>query len=254
MKTPENAFRKKIGTTAITYGIWNNLPNTLVAEILAGAGFDWLLIDAEHGPFDLRSIMAQLQAIAPYDVAPIVRPTTGDPILIKQLLDAGVQTFLVPMVESAEQAANLVRCMRYPPAGNRGVGAALGRATSWNRVEGYLQEAERELCLIVQVESISAFQKLDAILEVDGVDGVFFGPADLSASIGLLGQTDHPEVVGMVKQGLERTRKLGKIAGTISLGRAGVTFYEACGANMIGVGADALLLTKTVSELAGQFR
>lgn len=254
MQAPINLFREKITNTKGAYGIWNNIPNVYVAEILAGAGFDWILIDAEHGPFDLASIVAQLQAIAPYGIAPVVRPTTGDPILMKQLLDAGVQSFLVPMVETPEQAAELVKMMRYPPAGNRGVGAALARASRWNRADKYLWESENELCLIVQVESISAYDRLDAILEVDGVHGVFFGPADLSASMGLLGQMDHPEVVELVRQGLSRTRAVGKIAGTISLSVEGAKFYEGCQANMIGIGADTLLLNQVLGQLISQFR
>lgn len=253
MLLPKNIFKEKIASQPATYGIWNNLPSPLIAELLAGAGFDWILIDAEHGPFDLSSIIAQAQAIAAYDVGVIVRPTTADPVLIKPLLDAGVQTFLAPMVNTPEQAAALVQAMRYPPHGNRGIGAALGRASRWNRVEHYLEKAHEELCLIPQVESKTAWENLDAILEVDGVHGVFFGPADLSASMGWPDQMDHPEIVSMVKEGLERTRKKGKIAGTIALTVEGAKYYEKCGANMIGVGADTLLLTKTLAELRRSF-
>lgn len=254
MQVPKNVFRQKINTGKSTYGIWNNFPDPLIAELLAGAGYDWVLIDAEHGPFDLRAIIGQLQAMAPYDIGTVVRPPSGDPVFIKRLLDAGVQTLLVPMVNSPEEAADLVRAMRYPPAGSRGIGAALGRASRWNQVAGYLQKAEQELCLIVQVESKTAYEQLEDILAVEGVDGVFFGPADLSASLGYPDQMEHPEIVDMVKKGLERTREAGKIAGTIALTEAGVKRYEQCGANMIGVGADTLLFSNAVGQLIQKIR
>jgi 4-hydroxy-2-oxoheptanedioate aldolase len=254
MTLPANSFLKKIKENPSTFGIWNNFPNPLIMEVLAGAGFDWVLIDAEHGPFDLSTILPQLQAIAAYDTALIVRPPSGDPVFIKRLLDMGVQTFLVPMVNSAQEAAELVRCMRYPPAGNRGIGAALGRASQWNRIDDYLVAANENMCLIVQVETKGAYEQLDEILAVEGVNGVFFGPADLSASLGYVGQMEHPQVVEIVENGLERTRAAGKIAGTISLSIEGAKHYEKCGANMIGVGADALLFAGAARHLAAQFR
>ncbi|PHN07293.1 HpcH/HpaI aldolase family protein [Flavilitoribacter nigricans] len=254
MNLPPNLFLKKIAGKPTTYGIWNNFPNPLIMELLAGAGFDWVLIDAEHGPFDLSGILPQLQAIAAYDTAPVVRPPSGDPVFIKRLLDIGVRTFLVPMVNSAREAADLVRCLRYPPAGNRGIGAALGRASQWNRIGDYMASANDQMCLIVQVETAAAYEQLEEILAVEGVNGVFFGPADLSASLGYVGQMDHPEVVQLVEKGLERTRAAGKIAGTISLSIDGARHYEGARANMIGVGADSLLFAQAVRDLAAQFR
>lgn len=254
MNLPANSFLKNIKEKTTTFGIWNNFPDPLIMEVLAGAGFDWVLIDAEHGPFDLSTILPQLQAIAAYDTALMVRPPSGDPVFIKRLLDMGVQTFLVPMVNSAQQAADLVRCLRYPPEGNRGIGAALGRASQWNRIEDYLAAADENICLIVQVETRQAYQQLEEILAVEGVNGVFFGPADLSASLGYGGQMDHPKVMEMVEKGLERTRAAGKIAGTISLSIDGARHYEKYGANMIGVGADSLLFAGAARHLAAQFR
>lgn len=254
MNLPPNPFLEKINRLPATYGIWNNFPSPLIAELLAGAGFDWILIDAEHGPFELPSIMAQLQALGAHEAAPVVRPPSGDPVLIKRLADAGVQTFLVPMVNSAREAAELVAALRYPPSGNRGIGAALGRASQWNRIDDYLARANEEMCLIVQVETGKAYEHLEEILTVEGVNGVFFGPADLSASLGYAGQMDHPKVITMVEKGLQRTREAGKIAGTISLAVEGARHYEKCGANMIGVGADTLLMADAVRRLAAQFK
>src|ERR1700734_1481069 len=201
-------------------GFWLGLTDPGCAEICAGAGFDWLLIDGEHAPNDVRSILAQLQAVAPYPVHPIVRPVSGDVQLIKQLLDIGAQTLLVPMVESAEQAKLLVSAMRYPPAGIRGVGAALARASQWNRVTNYLHQANDEMCLLVQVETRAGLENLDAIAAVEGVDGVFIGPSDLSAALGHLGKPGHPEVQHAIEDAIRRIRSSGRAAGILSTDEA----------------------------------
>ena len=160
------------------------LADPVCAEICAGAGFDWLVIDGEHAPNDVRSVLAQLQAVAPYPVHPVVRPLSGDVNLIKQMLDIGAQTLLIPMVESAAQARQLVSAMRYPPEGIRGIGAALARAARWDRIPNYVHEANAQMCLLVQVETRKGLENLEAIAGVEGVDGVFIGPADLSAAMG----------------------------------------------------------------------
>lgn len=184
MDLPINTFKKNLKTRP-QIGLWVGLAEGYGAEIAATAGFDWLLLDGEHAPNDLRAVLAQLQAVAPYHSHPIVRPATGDAVLIKQLLDIGTQTLLVPMVENAEQARQLVRATRYPPHGIRGVGAALARASRWNTVPDYLNRADEEICLLLQVETPTALQNLDEIAAVEGVDGVFIGPADLSASMAI---------------------------------------------------------------------
>ncbi|PKO86371.1 MAG: 2-keto-3-deoxy-L-rhamnonate aldolase, partial [Betaproteobacteria bacterium HGW-Betaproteobacteria-12] len=189
MDIPHNQFKNALQANREQIGLWLGLGETFSAEICAGAGFDWLLIDAEHGPNDLRSILAQLQALAPYPTQPVVRPPQGDHVLIKQLLETGVQTLLIPMVESADQARGLVEAMRYPPAGIRGVGSALARASRWGRIANYAHLANDQMCLLVQVETRPGYERLDSILAVDGVDGVFFGSADLAASYGYLGQS-----------------------------------------------------------------
>ncbi|WP_347355080.1 aldolase/citrate lyase family protein, partial [Intrasporangium sp.] len=175
-------------------GMWVCSGSPLVAEICAGAGLDWLLVDMEHSPNGLGSVLAQLQAVAAYRVTPVVRVATGDTVTIKQVLDLGAQNLLVPMVSSADQARTVVEAVRYPPRGRRGVGSALARSARWNRVPGYLTHADEHVSLFVQVETAAGVEAAGAIAGVDGVDGVFVGPSDLAASMGLLGQQSHPDV------------------------------------------------------------
>jgi 4-hydroxy-2-oxoheptanedioate aldolase len=254
VKLPHNKFKQVMASGEPRYGLWLGLPDNSVAEIAAGAGFDWLLVDHEHGPFELRDIMAQLQAMAPYPVAPVVRPVDGNPALLKKLLDIGVQTFLVPMVDDAAQAQSLVQALRYPPAGTRGLGTSMARGARWNQVPGYLQQANAEICLIVQVETASAMKNLDAILAVEGVDGVFIGPSDLSASMGHLGNAAHPEVVEAINRGLGAISAAGKYAGILCMDPELVTGYVTQGANFVGVGVDTLLLTQGAAKLVRQFK
>lgn len=254
MELPKNRFKQGLATGQPQYGLWLGLPDNSAAEIAATAGFDWLLIDGEHAPFDLRSIMTHLQAMAPYDVAPIVRCVEGNTALIKQLLDIGVQTLLVPMVETAEQAKQLVQAVRYPPQGIRGLGTSLARAARWGQVPGYLQKANAEICLLVQVETATAMQNLDAILEVEGVDGVFIGPSDLSASMGYIGDAGNPAVVTAINQGLNRIRAAGKHAGLLCLDPSLAENYIQEGANFVGVGVDTLILAQETRKLAQRFK
>ena len=255
MEIKPNTFKAalKSGERA-QIGLWLGLTDPTSAEICAGAGFDWLLIDGEHAPNDVRSILAQLQAVAPYPVHPIVRPVSGDVNLIKQLLDIGAQTLLVPMVESAEQAALLVRAMRYPPAGIRGVGAALARASHWNRVSNYLHEADDQMCLLVQVETRAGLENLDAIASLDGVDGVFIGPSDLSAALGHLGKPGHPEVQRAIENAIARIRAAGRAAGILTPDEAQARRYLALGCAFVAVGLDGNLLMRSTQELAGRFK
>ncbi len=254
MNFPENKFKRGLASGATQYGLWLGLPDNSVAEIAAGVGFDWLLIDHEHGPYELANVLANLQAIAAYDVAPIVRPVDDNPALLKRLLDMGAQSFLIPMVETAEQAVAIVAALRYPPAGKRGLGTSMARAARWNGVPDYLARANAELCLIVQVETASALANLDAILAVDGVDGVFIGPSDLSASMGHLGDPGHPDVVNAINDGLARIIAAGKYAGLLCLDSALVAQYRARGAHFIGVGVDAVVLANGLRQLAARYR
>ncbi|UCL85470.1 4-hydroxy-2-oxoheptanedioate aldolase [Pseudomonas sp. HS-18] len=254
MHTPINVFKQRLQSGEPQIGLWLGLADPYCAELSANAGFDWLLIDGEHAPNDLRSLLGQLQAVAPYPVQPIIRPVLGDTALIKQLLDIGAQTLLVPMVDSAEQAGELVRAMRYPPFGVRGVGSALARASRWNNIPAYLDEADAQMCLLVQVENLEGLANLDTIAAVDGVDGVFIGPADLSAAMGHRGNPGHPEVQAAIEDAITCIRRAGKAAGILSADERLARRYLELGCNFVAVGVDTSLLMRSLRELAGRFK
>jgi 4-hydroxy-2-oxoheptanedioate aldolase len=235
-------------------GLWLGLADPVCAEICAGAGFDWLLIDGEHAPNDIQSILAQLQAVAAYPVHPIVRPVEGDIQLIKRLLDIGVQTLLIPMVETAEQARHLVACMRYPPVGIRGVGVALARASQWNRIPNYLHEANDQMCLLVQIETRLGLKNLDSIAAVEGVDGVFIGPADLSAALGHLGDPGHPDVQMAIDNAIRRICVGCDAAGILSTDETKARHYLSLGCKFVAVGLEGTLLMRATQELADRFK
>ena len=234
-------------------GMWVSSGSPLVAEIAAGSGLDWLLIDMEHAPNGLESVLAQLQAVAAYPVVPVVRVPSADPVLIKQVLDLGAQTILVPMVDSAQEAADAVAAVRYPPRGRRGVGSALGRSARWNRVEGYLQQAEEHVSLLVQIESEAAVEAAAEIGAVDGVDGVFVGPSDLAASMGVLGQQTHPDVRAAVLRTFDAVRAAGTPVGVNAFDPAVADAYLEQGASFVLVGADVALLARGSEALATRF-
>ncbi|MDG9782976.1 4-hydroxy-2-oxoheptanedioate aldolase [Metapseudomonas otitidis] len=254
MDMPVNTFKQRLLAGEAQVGLWLGLADPYCAELAANAGFDWLLIDGEHAPNDLRSLLGQLQAVAPYPAQPIIRPPIGDPVLIKQLLDIGVQTLLVPMVDSAAQAAELVRAMRYPPFGIRGVGSALARASRWNSIPGYLDKADEQMCLLVQIENLDGLANLDAIAAVEGVDGVFIGPADLSAAMGHRGNPGHPEVQAAIEDAIARIRLAGKAVGILSADEALARRYLELGCSFVAVGVDTSLLMKALQSLAGRFK
>lgn len=234
-------------------GMWLTTGSPVVAEICAGSGVDWLLIDMEHAPNGLESVLAQVQAVAAYPVTPVVRVPSGDPVLIKQMLDLGAQTIIVPMVGSAAEAEALVRATRYPPAGIRGVGSALARSARWNRVDDYLSRADEHVSLIVQIESADAVQNAAEIAAVDGVDGVFVGPADLAASLGVIGQQGHPDVTAAVHRVFEAARAAGTPVGVNAFDPTISDGYLAAGANFIAVGADVTLLARGSQALVARF-
>ncbi|RJF96584.1 2-keto-3-deoxy-L-rhamnonate aldolase [Noviherbaspirillum cavernae] len=254
MDMPLNSFKRALAAQQTQIGLFLGLANPLSTEILAGCGFDFLLIDGEHGPNDLRSIQAQLQAMAPYPVQAVVRPPSHDVALIKQLLGIGVQTLLVPMVHSAEQARTLVQATRYPPVGIRGVGTALERGARWNGVANYLQQVDAETCLIVQVESQAGLDALDDILQVDGIDGVFLGPSDLAASMGHLGNPGHADIKSAIEKALARIAASGKAPGVFASDVATGRLYQASGARFFSVGVDTLILRNAAIGLVSSFR
>jgi len=235
-------------------GMWVTSGSPVVAEICAGSGVDWLLIDMEHAANGLESVLAQLQAVGAYPVTPVVRVPTGDPVVIKQVLDLGAQTIIVPMVGSAAEAEALVRATRYAPDGIRGVGSALARSARWNRVEGYLADAQRHVSLVVQIESADAVEHAAEIAAVDGVDGIFVGPADLAASMGVIGQQAHPDVTAAVHRVFDAARSAGTAVGVNAFDPQVADAYLAAGADFIAVGADVTLLARGSTALAERFR
>jgi 4-hydroxy-2-oxoheptanedioate aldolase len=254
MEIPRNSFRDALRAGRFQLGLWVGLSDPNVAEALATTGFDWLLLDAEHAPNDPRSVLAQLRAVAPYAAHPIVRPAQGDVTLVKQYLDIGTQTLLIPMIDTPEQAELMVRAMRYAPDGIRGMGAALARASRWNQIEDYVNRANDEMCLLVQVETERAVSNLQAIAAVEGVDGVFFGPADLSASMGYRGKPSHPAVRQVILDGIATVRGAGKAAGVLMSDPTLAREYLKAGALFVAVGVDTTLLVRAATELARSFK
>lgn len=231
-------------------GMFLSSGDCTAAEICAGAGLDYLLIDGEHAPLSLESVLAQLRTIAGYGVPVMTRVPALDPVLIKQFLDLGAQTLLVPMVDDAAQAAEAVRTVRYPPHGVRGVGSALARSGRWNRIPGYLADADRHVSLFVQIETAAGVENARAIAETPGVDGIFVGPSDLSASMGLLGQQSHPDVVAAVESVIRATNEVGTVVGVNAFVEAQARAYTEAGADFVNVGADVALLARAAEALA----
>lgn len=249
-----NPFKTALTRGDPLYGFWLALADPYSAELCAGAGFDWLVIDGEHAPNDLRSTLAQLQAVAAYPAAPVVRPPVGDPVLIKQLLDIGARNLLIPMVETAAQAREMVAATRYPPRGIRGVGSALARASGFSRDADYLKHADEGVCLLLQVESAAALEAPDEIAAVEGVDGVFVGPADLAASFGHLGNPSHPEVQAAIRDAAGRIRAAGKAAGILATDENVARTYLDWGYTFVAVGVDVTLLARATTHLAARFK
>ena len=254
MPVPTNEFKQALRDGRPQIGLWQSMANPYTAEICAGAGFDWLLFDGEHAPNDVPTMLAQLQAVEACPVHAIGRPPIGDTTLIKQYLDIGFQTLLIPIVDTAEQAALMARSTRYPPEGIRGVGAGSARVARWNRVENYFRDADAQMCLLVQAETTTALRNLEAIAATDGVDGVFIGPADLSASMGHRGDAGHPEVQAAIKDAIVRIVKAGKAAGILSSNEAFCREYLDLGATFVAVGTDVGLLARHTTALAERFK
>lgn len=241
MDLPRNAFKAAIARRERQIGIWCSIPEALTVEMLAGTGYDWMLIDTEHSPIRSEGALPLLQAAAPYPTSCVVRPDWNDTVEIKRMLDIGVQTLLVPYVETVEAAEAAVRAIRYGPAGVRGM-AGITRAARFGAVEDYARRAEEEICLLVQIETAAALDNIEAIAAVDGVDGLFIGPADLAASLGFPGEPSHPEVMDAVLDAVRRIEAAGKPAGFLSLDDAALRAVAEAGATFIAVGVDIALL------------
>jgi 4-hydroxy-2-oxoheptanedioate aldolase len=253
MDLPKNEFKRAIAGGRQQIGLWASLAHPYAAEIVAGSGFDWIVLDGEHSPNDPITIMQQLQAAAPYPVAPVIRPAWNDTVLIKRYLDVGAQSFLVPYVQSAEEAAHAVEAIRYPPRGMRGV-AGTTRASRFGRVANYFRRAEEELCLLVQIETRDGLKNLEAIARTDGVDGVFIGPSDLAAGLGHLGDPAHAEVQAAIQDAIKRIRACGKPAGILATDEPTSRRYMEWGTVFTAVGLDAMILAREAEKLAAKFK
>ena len=253
MPAPKNHLKAALAAKQPQFGLWLNLASAYSAELLAGSGFDWLLIDGEHGPNAIPTILAQAQSIGTR-CSVVVRPPIGETWMIKQILDLGVQTVLVPMIESVDHAAQMVKAMRYPPEGARGLGASVARASDFGRISDYLASANAETCLLLQVESRAGLAALPGILQLDGVDGVFIGPSDLAADMGFPGDTSAPEVQAAIDAALLAIVASGKSAGILTFDPAAATRYRAMGVTFLGVGGDIPLLMKAAADLAKAVR
>jgi len=254
MPAPRNDFKAALARGERQIGCWLGLANPYSAELMGTAGFDWLLIDGEHAPNDLRSIMAQLQVLEASSSQSVVRLPIGETWMIKQVLDIGAQNLLVPMVESAEQAAQLVKAVQYPPKGVRGVGAALARASEFSGIPDYLTTADDEICLLVQVENRAGLAALDGILALDGIDGVFIGPSDLAADMGHIGKPQTEEVQDAIADAVARIKKAGKAAGILATDPETAAKYAGLGVTFLAVGLDVTLLAGAARKLAAQYK
>ena len=253
MRIPKNQFKARLKAHQSQLGLWNTVGGNTVPELLAGAGFDWVLVDCEHGPIETVDVLPALQAIGQHsEVSAVVRPSGHDPVQIKRLLDMGAQTLLVPYVQTADEAGTLVEAMRYGPTGIRGM-AGMTRATRYGQVEDYYNQAESELCLILQVETLAALENLEDIATTEGVDGVFIGPTDLSASMGLRGQVDHPEVLAVIDDAFTRLKTLNVPAGIMALDPEKARGYIAQGSVMTAVGVDLVMLAGSLAALRAEF-
>jgi 4-hydroxy-2-oxoheptanedioate aldolase len=253
MDLPQNPFKRALKAGKPQIGLWSTLSSSYTVEVVAGAGFDWLLLDSEHSPVDIENLLTQLQAAAPYASHPIVRIPWNDMVNMKRVLDIGAQSLLIPYVQTAEEARSAVAATRYPPAGVRGV-AGTTRATRFGRVKDYAKRAHEEICVLVQVETQSALKNIEAICAVDGVDGVFIGPADLHASMGHAGETANPKVKPLIDDAIRRILKAGKAPGILTPNEADARHWLECGALFVAVGSDAGILARGADALAAKFK
>jgi 4-hydroxy-2-oxoheptanedioate aldolase len=253
MDLPRNRFKHAIAAGELQVGLWSSLCNNIAAEIVSDSGFDWILFDTEHSPNEIPGLVSQLQAAVRGTANAIVRPAWNDAVLIKRVLDIGAQSILVPYVQDAEEARRAVASVRYPPTGMRGVAAA-SRASRYGRVTDYLKTADGEICLLVQVETRAALDRLEVIAEVEGVDGVFIGPSDLSASFGHIGNPQHPEVQKALEDSVKRLKAVGKPAGILTLSEEEARRYIGWGYTFVAVGSDVGLLTRGADALAKRFK
>lgn len=255
MDIPVNRFKRALAEGRVQIGLWNSLSSFLTVEVIAGSGFDWILIDMEHSPNDMSVVHGQLQAMMEYpNTAPVVRPPWNDTVQMKRLLDLGVQSFLIPYVQNAEEAKAAVEATRYPKYGGVRGFAGTSRATRFGRIKNYFDRAHEEICVLVQVETVEALGEIEKIAAIDGVDGIFIGPGDLSSSMGYLGNQTHPEVVKTIENALRRIRAAGKAPGFLTADEQLARHYLNFGCQFMAVGADVGILARGADALCARFK
>jgi 4-hydroxy-2-oxoheptanedioate aldolase len=253
MELPQNRFKRALKAGTPQIGLWSSLSSNYSVEVIAGAGFDWILLDTEHSPADLENLLTQLQAAAPYPAHPVVRVPWNDMVTMKRVLDIGAQSLLVPYVSTPAEAKSAVSYTRYPPAGVRGV-AGTTRATRFGRVKDYAKHAHEEICVLVQVETEAALDSIEAICGIEGVDGVFIGPADLHASMGYTGEIANPKVKPLIDKAIRRIRECGCAPGILTPSETDARHWLECGALFVAVGADVVILARGAEALAAKFK
>jgi 4-hydroxy-2-oxoheptanedioate aldolase len=253
MDLPQNSFKRGLRAGEPQIGLWSSLSSSYTLEVIAGAGFDWILLDTEHSPADLENLLTQLQAAAPYPAHPVVRVPWNDMVTMKRVLDIGAQSLLVPYVSTPAEAKSPVSYTRYPPAGVRGV-AGTTRATRFGRVKDYAKHAHEEICVLVQVETEAALDSIEAICGIEGVDGVFIGPADLHASMGYTGEIANPKVKPLIDRAIRRIRECGCAPGILTPSETDARHWLECGALFVAVGADVGILARGTEALAAKFK
>lgn len=254
LELPDTFAKRVTDAKKAQVGLFITSGSDTNAEIVASAGFDWLLLDAEHSPYGLETVTSLLRTVSPYPATPVVRIPVNDTVLIKQYLDLGAQNLMIPMVHNAEQAEKAVAAMHYPPRGVRGIGAALARSSRFNGVADYLNKASETVSLTVQVESAEAVENAADIAAVDGVDAVFIGPSDLAASMGLLGQQQHPDVLAAVDKTFQAVRDAGKLVGINAFNLEQAQAYVDAGASFVCIGADVQQLAGATRGLVEKFK
>ena len=248
-----NTFKQAITSGQRQVGLWSGLASPIAAEIIAGAGFDWIVIDGEHGPNDISTLLPQLQAMGGGTAEPVFRVPWNDMVVIKRAMDVGARTLLIPFVQNVEEALHAVAATRYPPLGIRGVSVA-PRANDYGRIQNYHKNAHLDTCVLVQIETRVALKEIESIAEVDGVDGIFIGPSDLAADFGHLGNPKQADVQAALKDGAARIRAAGKAAGILTGSLDDVESLFAMGYNFVAVGSDVGLLARTAEQVAARFK
>ena len=250
---PRNAFKQALATQQRQLGLWCGLTSPIAAEILAGAGYDWIVVDGEHAPNDIPLLVSQLQAMRGGTAEPVFRVPWNDTVIIKRALDAGARSLLIPFIQNPEEARCAVAATRYPPLGIRGV-SVTPRANDYGRVQNYHRNAHLDTCVLLQLETRAALEHIEEIAAIDGVDGLFLGPSDLAADFGHLGNPKHPDVQAAIADAARRIRAAGKSAGTLSGNLDDVERLFELGYNFTAAGSDVGILARNAEQIAARFR